>query len=489
MDDSQSIRSRIEWVIESDIPTIQQALEEGTLTSEELVLFYLDRIAREGQQTNAILEINPHALQIAQALDLERKTAGKRSMLHGIPILLKDNMDTGDAMHTSAGSLALENHYASQDAFLVKQLRKAGVIILGKTNMTEWANFMSDDMPNGWSSRGGQVLNPYGQFEVGGSSSGSAVAISTNLAVASIGTETTGSIIHPAAQNGIVGLKPTVGAISRSGIIPLSVTQDTAGPMTRTVTDAALVFEALIGKDLDDPITIHSEKYESINWLDLLDKEALKGVRIGIPSSIFRNEVTEERMQLFKDSLTSLEKTGARIIPDIDLGTKESELGYDVLLHECKASLNHYLGKTAETNPIRSIEDVIKFNNDHPDLTLRYGQELLKNINDRSGTLTELAYIEALLRNRHLAKKVALGEALEQNGVDILAFPQDHGCSFEAAAGYPAITVPAGVTKAGEPFGLTFTGPAFSEPSLLGYAYAFEQQVQARREPRAAQKK
>ncbi|MGG0643459.1 amidase family protein [Sporosarcina gallistercoris] len=489
MEGSQSIRSRFEWVIEASIQALQEALENETLTSEELVLFYMDRIAREGQQTNAILEVNPHALQIAQALDVERKSSGKRSLLHGIPILLKDNIDTADAMHTSAGSLALANHYAVQDAFLVKQLRKAGAILLGKTNMTEWANFMSDEMPNGWSSRGGQVLNPYGQFEVGGSSSGSAVAVSTNLTVASIGTETTGSIIHPASQNGIVGLKPTIGAISRSGIIPLSITQDTAGPMTRTVTDAAFVFEALIGRDPDDPITIHSEKFESVNWLDVLDREALRGVRIGIPSSIFRNEVTEERMQLFKDSLATLENLGALIIPDIDLGTNESELGYDVLLHECKASLNYYLGKTSVTNPIRTIEDIITFNNNHSEQTLRYGQELLKKINDRSGMLTERAYIEALLRNRHLAQKVALGKALEKNGVDILAFPQDHGCSFEAAAGYPAITVPAGMTKAGEPFGLTFTGPAFSEPALLGYAYAFEQQKQLRPKARAAHKK
>ncbi|REB05295.1 amidase [Sporosarcina sp. BI001-red] len=489
MGDSQSIRSRLEWVIDATIPAIQRALEDETLTSEELVLFYMDRIAREGQLTNAILELNPHALQIAQALDFERKTSGKRSMLHGIPILLKDNIDTSDGMHTSAGSLALENYYAPEDAFLIKQLRKAGAILLGKTNMTEWANFMSDEMPNGWSSRGGQVLNPFGQFEVGGSSSGSAVAVATNLAVASIGTETTGSIIHPASQNGIVGLKPTVGTISRRGIIPLSVTQDTAGPMTRSVTDAALVFQILVGYDKEDPISIISQKYDSIDWLGCLKQESLQGIRIGVASSIFRNEVSEERMQLFKSSLSVLEQLGAKIIPDIDLGTKEDDLGYNVLLHECKAALNHYLGKTPATNRIRSITDIISFNDDHPEQTLHYGQELLKRINDRSGTLTEPLYIEALLRNRHLAKKVALGKALEENDVDILAFPQNHGCSFEAAAGYPAITVPAGVTSAGEPFGLTLTGSAYSEPSLLGYAYAFEQQTQARHKFRMAQKK
>lgn len=489
MEGSQSIRTRFKWVIEATIPAIQQAMEEGAITSEELVLFYMDRISIEGQLTNAILEVNPHALQIAQALDFERKKSGKRSMMHGIPILLKDNVDTGDAMHTSAGSLALENHYASDDAFLVKQLRKAGAVILGKTNMTEWANFMADEMPNGWSSRGGQVLNPFGKFEVGGSSSGSAAAVSTNLAAASIGTETTGSIIHPSAQNGIVGLKPTVGAISRSGIIPLSVTQDTAGPMTRTVTDAALIFQALLGHDPDDPITITSQNYNSTEWLSCLKKDALKGVRIGIASSIFRNEVPEEQMQIFKNSLNVLEDLGAKIISDIDLGTTEDDLGYNVLLHECKAALNHYLGKTAEANSIRSIDDIIRFNNNHSEETLRYGQNLLEKINHRSGTLSEHPYIEALLRNQHLAKKVALGKALEQNGVDILAFPQDYGCSFEAAAGFPSITVPAGMTDDGEPFGLTFAGPAYSEPSLLGFAYAFEQQTQARSELKASQKK
>lgn len=489
MENSQSIRNRFQWVIEATIPMIQTALEDETITSEELVLFYLDRISAEGQTTNAVLEVNPHAVQIAQALDFERTLSGKRSMLHGIPILLKDNMDTADAMHTSAGTLALSNFYAEQDAFLVKQLRKAGAVILGKTNMTELANFMSEEMPNGWSSRGGQVHNPYGEFEVGGSSSGAAAATATSLATASIGTETTGSIIHPASQNGIVGLKPTLGAISRNGVIPLSITQDTPGPMTRTVTDAALVFQALLGYDPNDPITIYSKKYTSVNWMEYLKKDALQGVRIGIASSIFRNEVSDERMQLFKDALKTLEQLGAEVVPDIDIGTQEDDLAYNVLLHECKSAFNAYLGKTATTNPIRSIDDLLVFNKEHRKQTLRYGQELLETINTRSGTLTEPTYIEALLRNRHLAEGVALGKALKDNNVDILAFPQDHGCSLQAAAGYPSITVPAGVSTSGEPFGLTFTGTAYSEPSLLGYAYAFEQQTQSRRLLNSSNKK
>ncbi len=488
MDTNNRLRQELAWVLEADIGTLQQAMEDGSLTSELLVLFYLDRIAHEGRELNAILEVNPHALQTAQALDFERQQSGKRSLLHGVPILLKDNMDTGDAMHTSAGSLALADHYAGRDAFFAAKLRQAGAVLLGKTNMTEWANFLSQEMPNGYSSRGGQVSNAYGPFEVGGSSSGSAVAAAAHLAAAAIGTETTGSIIHPAAQNGIVGLKPTVGAVSRTGIIPLSVTQDTAGPMTRTVSDAAAVFQMMIGCDPDDPVTAAAAVYEDIDWDACLSEDALQGVRIGVARAIFENEVSVERMELFNKALQILEQTGAAV-SEVDLGTKEDELGYDVLLHECKAALNAYLGKTAAANPIRSIDDILRFNRKHPADTLAYGQQLMEEISSRSGSLAEPAYIDALLRNRHLAEQVALGKALEENGVDMLVFPQDHGCSFEAAAGYPSITVPAAVSETGEPFGITFTGPAFSEPSLLGCAYAFEQRTQTRRRLMSVRKK
>ncbi|GKV69659.1 amidase [Sporosarcina sp. NCCP-2716] len=488
MDTENQLRQELGWVLEADIGTLQQAMEDGTLTSEQLVLFYLDRIAHEGRELNAILEVNPHALQIAQALDFERQQTGKRSPLHGIPILLKDNMDTQDAMHTSAGSLALADHYADRDAFFVSKLRQAGAVLLGKTNMTEWANFLSQEMPNGYSSRGGQVSNAYGPFEVGGSSSGSAVAAAAGLTAVAIGTETTGSIIHPAAQNGIVGLKPTVGAVSRHGIIPLSVTQDTAGPMTRTVTDAAAVFRLMIGSDPEDPVTAAASAYDDVDWYECLSSDALQGIRIGVARAIFKDEVSAERMQLFDKALQVLKQAGAAVT-EVDLGTKEDDLGYDVLLHECKAALNAYLGKTVASNPIRSIDDILRFNREHPAETLAYGQQLMEEIGSRSGSLTEPAYIDALLRNRHLAEQVALGTALEENGVDMLVFPQNHGCSFEAAAGYPAITVPADVSPTGEPFGITFTGPAFSEPSLLGCAYAFEQRTEARRQLKSIRKK
>jgi amidase len=430
-----------------------------------------------------VLELNPQALQIAKALDVERREKGTRSILHGIPILLKDNMETNDMMHTSCGSLALKDLYAAEDSYLVKKLRAAGAVILGKTNMTEWANFMSDRMTNGWSSRGGQVNNPYGLFDVGGSSSGAGAGIAANMAAVAIGTETTGSILNPSAQNSLVGIKPTVGTISRTGVIPLSSTQDTPGPMARTVEDAAITFSLLIGPDPEDPVTADAPRLAGINWTSILDTRALEGVRLGVARTIFEREASTERIALFDLALKELEVAGAVIVDDIDLGTMENDLGYNVLLYEFKAALNAYLGKTPATNPIRTLSDVIGFNNEHPEETLKFGQVMLEKVERTSGTLTERAYIEALLRNRHLAGDLALGNAFNEYNVQALVFPQDHGCSFGAAAGYPSVTVPAAYSEAGEPFGITFSGKAFTEPELIGYAYAFEQRVNARRKP------
>ncbi len=474
---------REEWLDEATILDMQNKMETGELTAEELVTMYVVTISERNQNVNAILELNPQALQIAKALDVERREQGIRSFLHGIPILLKDNMGTADQMHTSCGSLALKGFYAEEDAFLVKKLRAAGAIILGKTNMTEWANFMSEHMTNGWSSRGGQVNHPYGLFDVGGSSSGAGVAVSMNMAALAIGTETTGSILNPSAQNSIVGIKPTVGTISRSGIIPLTYTQDTAGPMARTVEDAALTFGMLIGYDSADPVTEAASELEDIDWLATLDKHALKGIRLGVARSIFEKEASTERIELFNKALEQLQEVGAIIVDPIDLGVMENDLGYSVLLYEFKSALNAYLGKTPMTNPIRTLSDVIAFNNAHPEETLKYGQVMLERVDRISGNLTERAYLEALLRNRYLAGTIALGEALDKHDVRALVFPQDHGCSFGAAAGYPSITVPASYSKAGEPFGITFSGKAFTEPHLIGYAYAFEQHVRARKKP------
>lgn len=472
-----------EWLEEATIRQMQERMSSGHLTSEELTVMYMKTISEKNRNINAVLELNPQAVQTAKKLDEERSCGIVRSLLHGIPVLLKDNMDTGDGMHTSCGSIALKNHYATDDAFLVKKLRKAGAVILGKTNMTEWANFMSDRMRNGWSSRGGQVNNPYGLFDVGGSSSGSAAAIAANMAAVSIGTETSGSIIHPSAQNALVGIKSTVGAISRSGVIPLSFTQDTPGPIARTVEDAAITFGLMVGYDEADPITKGAGRFDGIDWLSLLDASSLNGKRIGIARSIFVNEVSTERKEKFEEALHRLESLGAELVDDIDLGTMEDDLGYDVLLYEFKAALNEYLGKTPATNPIRTLSDIIQFNKEHAEETLKYGQVMLEKVDRTSGTLTEPEYIEAFLRNRHLAGELALDRAFDEHKIDMLVFPQDHGCSFSAAAGYPAITVPSSFTEEGEPFCITICGKAYSEPELIGYAYAYEQATKARRMP------
>lgn len=472
-----------EWLDEATISAMQEKMSSGELTAEELTYMYIDTISHRNQNINAVLELNPQAVQIARALDIERREKGIRSLLHGIPILLKDNMGTRDMMHTSCGSLALKDFYAVEDSFLVKKLRDVGAIILGKTNMTEWANFMSDRMTNGWSSRGGQVNNPYGLFDVGGSSSGAGAGIAANMAAVAIGTETSGSILNPSAQNSLVGIKPTVGTISRTGVIPLSCTQDTPGPMARTVHDAAITFNLLIGTDPEDPVTEGASCLEGIDWTSVLDTRALEGVRLGVARTIFEREVSTERLNLFDAALKELEAAGAVILDDIDLGTMENDLGYNVLIYEFKATLNAYLGKTPAINPIRTLSDIIEFNNKHAEETLKFGQVMLEKVDRTSGALTERAYIEALLRNRHLAGDIALGKALDEHTIQALVFPQDHGCSFGAAAGYPSVTVPAAYSEAGEPFGITFSGKAFTEPELIGYAYAFEQRVNARRKP------
>ncbi|WP_040224962.1 amidase family protein [Bhargavaea cecembensis] len=483
MNNGRLDKLRREWLPEATIRAMQEKMDAGEVTSEEIVSMYLAEISETDRNINSVLEINPDAMQIARMLDFERRTSGIRSPLHGIPVLLKDNMDTGDKMHTSAGSLALKDHYAAEDAFLVRRLRGAGAAILGKTNMTEWANFMSDKMTNGWSSRGGQVKSPYGPIDVGGSSSGAAAAVSANLAAASIGTETSGSIIEPASQNSLVGIKPTVGAISRTGVIPLSVTQDTPGPLARTVEDALAVFLGMIGRDPADPVTALSAVWGEQDWESVLDRNALNGVRLGVARNIFEREADTGRNRLFDRALDQLRECGAEIVDDIDLGVMEDDLGYDVLLHEFKAALNAYLGRTSPDNPIRTLSDVMDFNEEHPEETLRFGQNLFEESERTSGGLTERAYLEALERNRHLAGEIALESAFRKYRISALVFPKSHGSSFGSAAGYPGVAVPSGQEEGGEPFGITFYGRAFSEPRLIGYAYAYEQKVSGRVPP------
>ncbi|MBT2584099.1 amidase family protein [Planococcus sp. ISL-109] len=466
---------------EMTIAKMQEEMELGNVTSEELVLMYKENISLRNQNLNAMLEINPDALLTAQALDFERRQKGPRSKLHGIPLLIKDNIDTGDKMHTSAGSLALENHYALRDATVVEKLRAAGAVILGKTNMTEWANFMSDKMTNGYSSRGGQVKNPYGPFDVGGSSSGAAAAIATNLAAAAIGTETSGSIINPAAQNSLVGIKPTIGLISRRGIIPLSHTQDTAGPLARTVEDAVTVFEALIGKDEEDTITAFAETFNSYDWHQHLKKNGLSSVCFGVDRELFK-KIGDEQLDAFEKALDQLRECGADI-KEISLGADQEDLGFAVLLHEFKSDLNAYLASSNPGQPIRSLRDIISFNNEHSTTMLKFGQNLLEQADRLSGMLTEREYVEALERNRFLAAEQGMNASLQKARVDALLLPQDFGCNIGAAAGFPSITVPYCQTQAGEPFSITFAGQAFDEPKLIEYAYAFEHATKGRQRP------
>ncbi|TWT02986.1 amidase [Planococcus sp. CPCC 101016] len=473
---------RRERLDEMTIAEMQEAMEAGQLTSEELVLMYKENISVRDKNTCAVLEMNPDALLTAQSLDFERRQKGPRSALHGIPILIKDNMDTGDKMHTSAGSLAMKDHYALQDAKVVEKLRQAGAVILGKTNMTEWANFMSDKMPNGYSSRGGQVKNPYGSFDVGGSSSGSAAAVASNLAVGAIGTETSGSIINPAAQNSLVGIKPTVGLTSRTGIIPLSHTQDVPGPLARTVADAVTLFKAIIGVDPADISTVFAEQFEDYDWNRHFKEDGLQGIKLGVAKKLFK-EISDDQLVQFEKALEVLRRCGAEIIDEVDLGVQQEDLGFAVLLHEFKANLNAYLAKSNLDHRIRSLDDIIAFNNEHAEKMLKFGQNLLEQANGMTGMLTDREYVEALERNRFLAAERGMKEVLDNVGVDALVLPQDFGCNIGAAAGFPSITVPFGYSKSGEPFGITFAGQAFSEPALIEYAYAFEQAVKGRRKP------
>lgn len=466
---------------EMPIAELQKELEAGKLTSEELVLMYKENISLRDKNIHAVLEINPDALLAARVLDFERKQKGPRSKLHGIPLFVKDNMDTADKMHTSAGSLAMADHYALRDAKIVEKLREAGAIILGKTNMTEWANFMSDKMTNGYSSRGGQVKNPYGPFDVGGSSSGSAAGVASNLASAAVGTETSGSVINPAAQNSLVGIKPTIGLVSRTGIIPLSHTQDTAGALARTVEDAVTVFAALIGTDPEDEITGFAEPFKNYDWQQHLKRDGLSGVVLGLDRQLFK-EIPDDQAKAFEAAMGQLRACGATI-KEVDIGVDQEDLGFAVLLHEFKADLNAYLARSNPDHRIRSMGDIISYNEEHAEQMLKFGQNLLEQANGMSGNLTEREYVEALERNRFLAAEQGMNKHLQQVGSDALLLPKDFGCNIGAAAGFPSITVPSGLTESGEPFGITFAGQAFDEPKLIEYAYAFEQAAAGRRRP------
>lgn len=473
-----------EWLEEATISQIQEKLDSGELTSKELVLLYLKRISVYDKGINSVLEINPDAVQIAEALDYDRKEKGPRSSLHGIPVLIKDNIDTHDKMHTSAGSLALKDSIAPQDSFVAEQLRKAGAVILGKTNMTEWANFMTYGMKNGYSSRGGQVLNPYGPgtFDVGGSSSGSGAAVASNFAAVAVGTETSGSILNPSCKNSLVGIKPTVGLVSRRGIIPIAHSQDTAGPMARTLADAAILLTALCGRDEKDPIT-ETNPFDGVDFSKSLVEDGLKGKRIGIAVDGFIEFLTEEKQKVFFAALEKLRESGAEVVEDIKIPSAKATWKYDVLTYEFKPDLNAYLNGLDPSVKVRSLSDVIAFNNQDEERMLKYGQTVLLESEKTSGSLTEADYVDTLEFDLYHSREQGIDFALENHNLDAIVFPADEGSHISAKAGYPSIAVPVGYTAGGEPVGLTFAGTAYSEPVLIEVAYGFEQLTKYRKAP------
>jgi len=490
---------------EATIVELQNAMAAGKLNARQLVEMYIQRVHaldQHGPTLKSILEINPAALQIAAELDQERKHTGPRSPLHGIPILLKDNIATADAMQTTAGSLALLGSCPPRDAFVVDRLRKAGAVILGKTNLSEWANFRSTASSSGWSGRGGQSLNPYVlDRSPCGSSSGSAVAVAANLAAASLGTETDGSILCPASANCIVGIKPTVGLTSRTGVIPIAQSQDTVGPFGRTVADAAALLGALTGIDPRDPATQESAGKFHTDYTQFLHPNGLRGARIGVArQTFFGNNAKSDA--IVNRAIEQLRELGAAIIDPADIPTAKqmssSNAEMVVLLYEFKAGLNAYLRELTNA-AVHTLADIIEFNTTHAKEELPYfGQELLL-MTQETTSLDDPRYLEALAENRHLSRAEGIDAVMNTYNLDALVIPSgippwridlvngDHsmgGSSQPAAlAGYPSISVPAGYTFE-LPVGLTFIGRAYSEPTLIKLAYAFEQGTKVRRAPR-----
>ena len=488
---------------ELTLAELQQGMQSGKYSSRALVEKYSDRIAeidKKGPALYSVIEMNPDAEKIATALDRERKEKGPRGPLHGIPMLIKDNIDTQDRMMTTAGSLALVGARPMRDAFVAQKLREAGAIILGKTNLSEWANFRSSKSTSGWSGRGGQTRNPYAlDRNPCGSSSGSGAAVAANLCAAAIGTETDGSVVCPSSANSLVGIKPTVGLISRSGIIPISHSQDTAGPMARTVRDAALILGALTGIDPRDEATNASRGKSLTDYTQFLDPNGLRGIRLGVARKYFG--FNEHVDKLLNDLLAEMKRLGAVLVDPADIPTqgKFDDSEFEVLLYEFKADLNAYLAGLGPQAPVRTLKDVIEFNEKNRDREMPYfGQDTMTKA-EAKGPLTSKAYLQALAKNHLLTRTQGIDFVMTKNRLDALVAPTggpawptdwingDHFTggysSASAVAGYPHVTVPAGYVF-GLPVGISFFGGAFSEPKLIKIAYAFEQATKARHAPK-----
>jgi amidase len=487
---------------ELSISDLQAGMQSGKYTSRSLAEKYLARIEaidQQGPTLRSVIEVNPDVLKLADALDQERKEKGPRGPMHGIPVLIKDNIDTADRMATTAGSLALVGAKPVQDAGLVQKLRESGALLLGKTNLSEWANIRCTYSTSGWSGRGGLTRNPYAlDRNTSGSSSGSAVAVTANLCAAAVGTETDGSIISPSSINGIVGIKPTVGLVSRSGVIPISHTQDTAGPMARTVRDAAILLGALAGVDPRDKATSASKDKAAADYTKFLDPKGLQGARIGVARNYFGFHEAVDA--ILAEALEVMKRQGATLvdpaeIPNMD---KVSEPETTVLLYELKADLNAYLAGLGPEAPVKSLKDVIAFNDKNRQKEMPFfGQNQFIKA-EAKGPLTDKEYVEALEKCRKLTRSEGIDALMDKHKLDALVAPSDgpawltdlvdgdhslaSSTTAAAVAGYPSITVPAGFLH-GLPVGISFFGRAWSEPTLLRLTYAFEQATKARKPP------
>lgn len=486
---------------EITIAELQDGMKSGKFTAHSLVEMYtarIEEIDKRGPAVNAIIEMNPDALSIAQDIDRERKARGPRGPLHGIPVLIKDNIATADRMMTTAGSLALVGSKPPKDSFVAQKLRAAGAVILAKTNLSEWANIRSNHSTSGWSGRGGLTRNPYAlDRNPCGSSSGTGAGISANLAAVGIGTETDGSIVCPSSSNGLVGIKPTVGLVSRSGIIPISHNQDTAGPMCRTVRDAAILLGALTGTDLDDSATSASTGKSENNYERYCDPNGLNGARIGVLRKSFGFSEAVDR--LMEQALDVMRKHGATVVDPVNIQNLDAVHEGIIFKYELKADLNAYLAKLGPQAPVKSLKDIIEFNERNRKKEMPYfGQDLFVK-SESAGPLTEKEYLDALAKNQQLTRTEGIDAVMDKNNLDAIIGPTGGpawitdlingdnfggGCSTAAAvAGYPNISVPAG-SIFGLPVGISFFGRAWSEPALIRIAYAFEQATKARQAPK-----
>jgi amidase len=487
---------------ELTIVDLQAAIISGKFTSRSLTEKYLARIEdldRQGPALNSVIELNPDALSIAEALDRERKDKGTRGLLHGIPIFIKDNIDTADRMQTTAGSLAMVGSRPAKDSFVAQKLREAGAVILGKTNLSEWANIRSSHSVSGWSGRGGLTRNPYAlDRNPCGSSSGSGAAVAANLCALAVGTETDGSVVCPASANGIVGIKPTLGLLSRSGIIPIAHSQDTPGPMARTVRDAAILLNALAGTDPRDPATVESAARRAADYARSLDPNGLRGARIGVARKYFG--FSDAVDDLMNSVMEEMKRQGAVLVDPADLEShgKFDDTEFLVLLYELKADLESYLASRPDAR-VRSLKDIIEFNERNKEKEMPYFAQDTFIKAEAKGSLTSKEYLDALEANRRLARAEGIDGLMDKHHLDAIMAPTgspawltdlvngDHsgGGSSNAAAvaGYPDISVPAG-SISGLPVGVSFFGRAWSEPILLKIAYGFEQAIKARKPPR-----